>query len=212
MAASIFVFGASGHAKVVIDIIERMRDVEVAFAVDDAAHAKGSSICGYEVIGGRTELIARRQKVAAGVVTVGDNAARSDIATWLTAQGFKLANAIHPGATMARGVIIGDGTVVMAGCVVNSDTKIGTNVIVNTGATIDHDCVIGDGTHIAPGCHLCGGVTIGERSFLGAGTIVIPGVQVGADVVIGAGSTVLGNIAAGTRAAGNPAQPLRTRT
>lgn len=210
MATKVFLFGASGHAKVVIDILERTQDVEIALVVDDAASAKGLSICGHKVAGGRAELLAQRDRLDAGIVTIGDNAARRDVAAWLTEQGFELMSAIHPAATVARDSTVGAGSVIMAGCVINTGARIGANVIVNTGSTIDHDCVIGDGAHIAPGCHLCGGVHIGAGTFLGAGSTVIPNVHVGAKVVIGAGSTVLENIEAGVRAAGNPARPLRS--
>lgn len=210
MATKVFVFGASGHAKVVIDILERMPEVEVAFAVDDAAEAKGQSVCGYRVIGGREELLAQRASGAAGIVTIGNNAARSQVAAWLTGQGYPLARAIHPAAALARGVTVGNGTAIMAGCVINSDTVLGANVIVNTGSTIDHDCVISDGAHIAPGCHLCGGVRIGAGSLVGAGSTLIPGVQIGVNVEVGAGSTVIENVADGARVAGSPARPLRS--
>ncbi len=204
----IFVFGASGHAKVVIDILERLPGVKVAFAVDDASGAKGRSLCGYDIIGGRDALLAQHKQATAGIVTIGENAARCEVAAWLIAQGIKLANAIHPAAMLAHRVSIGEGTVIMAGCAVNSDTAIGANVIVNTGTTVDHDCIIGDGVHIAPGCHLCGGVTVGAGSFLGAGTIVIPGVRIGANSHIGAGSTVIADVTDGARIAGSPARPL----
>lgn len=200
----IFVFGASGHAKVVIDILERLSGTKVVFAVDDATRP---ALCGYDVIN-RDTLLARRPEVSAGIVTIGANATRCDIAAWLAAREFKLASAIHPASILARRVAVGEGTVIMAGCVVNSDTAIGASVIVNTGATIDHDCTIGDGVHIAPGCHLCGGVTVGARSFIGAGTIVIPGVRIGNNALIGAGSTVTTDVSDGARIAGAPARPL----
>jgi len=207
-AERLFIFGASGHAKVVIDILERLPDVSVAFAVDDAPGAKGGVLSGHPVIGGRDELLAHRDNVSGGIVTIGDNGARCSVAAWLVAQGMPLARAIHPAAAVASRVDIGAGAVVMAGAVVNSDTAIGCNTIINTGATVDHDCAIGDGAHIAPGCHLCGGVHVGARSFLGAGTVVIPGVRIGADAVIGAGSTVIADVADGARVAGTPARPL----
>ncbi len=208
MAADVFVFGASGHAKVVIDILERLPEFEVAFAVDDDARSKERLLGGYTIIGGRAELLARQPRTAAGIVTIGDNRARRDVAAWLVEQGYQLARAIHPAAALARTVTVGAGTVIMAGCVINADAVLGANVIVNTGSTIDHDCAIGDGVHIAPGCHLCGGVKIGAGSFLGAGTTVVPGVRIGANVVVGAGSTVLDHVADGARVAGSPARPL----
>lgn len=210
-AENIFVFGASGHAKVVIDILERNPGVKVLFAVDDSLAARGGLLCDYPVIGGREALLARRNEIDGGVVTIGDNAARAKIAAWLLTEGFRLVRALHPAAILARRLNIGDGTVIMAGAVINSDTRLGANVIINTGATVDHDCEIGDGAHIAPGCHLCGGVKIGARSFLGAGTVVIPGVRIGADVIVGAGSTVIADVSDGARMAGSPATLIKSK-
>jgi len=210
-AEKIFVYGASGHAKVVIDILEHRAECKVVFAADDAPAAKGQTLCNYPVIGGREALLARRAEVDGGIVTIGDNAARGTIAAWLHAEGFRLLTALHPAAALASRISVGDGTVIMAGAVVNSDSRLGANVIVNTGATIDHDCVIGDLVHIAPGCHLCGGVTVGARSFLGAGTVVIPGVRIGTGVVVGAGSTVIADIPDGARMAGSPAAPIMSK-
>ena len=210
MASNLFVFGASGHAKVVIDILERMKGVKVAFVVDDAAQARGTKLCGYAVIGGRDALLANRRKVKAGIVAIGDNNARARVAAWLADEGFRSATAIHPAAVVARSVQIGDGATVMAGAVINTDSRIGAHVIINTGATIDHDCAIGDCVHIAPGCHLCGGVSVGAGSMLGVGTKVVPGVHIGNNVVIGAGSTVLQDIPDGARMAGSPCRPVES--
>jgi sugar O-acyltransferase (sialic acid O-acetyltransferase NeuD family) len=204
----IIVWGAGGHAKVVIDIIERISGATVAFVVDDAPATHGRSLCGYPIIGGRDALVARRAQVSAGIVAIGDNAARATVAAWLLEQGFRFASAVHPAAAVSREVRIGEGSAVMAGTVINFDTAIGAHAIVNTGATIDHDCAIGDCVHIAPGCHLCGGVSVGARSFLGAGTTVIPGVRIGENVVVGAGSTVLQDVPDGARVAGSPCRPI----
>lgn len=208
MAGSVFVFGASGHARVVIDILERMKGVKVAFVVDDAGSARGRKLCGYPVIGGREALLANRRRVKAGIVAIGDNGARARVAEWLAREGFRAASAVHPAAVIARGVEIGDGTAVMAGAVINPGARIGRHAIINTGATIDHDCAIGDGAHIAPGCSLCGEVSVGAGTLLGAGTCVIPCVRIGAGVVVGAGSTVLADIADGARMAGSPCRPV----
>ena len=207
MASSVFVFGASGHAKVVIDILERTKGVKIAFVVDDAAHARGAKFCGYTMIG-RDALPANRRKAGTGIVAIGDNGVRARIVAWLMEQGFRCASATHPAAVVARGVEIGAGSAVMAGVVINSETRIGSHVIVNTGTTVDHDCTIGDYAHIAPGCHLCGGVSVGAGTLLGVGTAVIPGVRIGANVVVGAGSTVLQDIPDGARVAGSPCRPV----
>jgi sugar O-acyltransferase (sialic acid O-acetyltransferase NeuD family) len=204
------IYGASGHAKVVIDIVERAGAAEIAFLVDDDPRLRGARFFGYPVLGGLAELQTWLAANAApgAIVAIGDNTARSRIAGVLTRHGLTLTAAIHPMAAIGRNVDIGAGTVIMGGCVVNPDTVIGRNTIINTGATIDHDCSIGNDVHIAPGSHLCGGVKVGAGSFLGAGCIVIPGVQIGANATIGAGSTVIADVADGARLAGSPARPL----
>lgn len=208
MKKKIFVFGASGHAKVVIDVIEKQGSFDIAFLADDDASLKNHDIYGYPVIGGKQELLAG--SIRKGIVAIGSNKARSSVSVWLRENGFELVSAVHPAAQLARGVAIGTGTVVMAGAVINSDTVIGNDVIVNTRASIDHDCNIGDGVHIAPGVTLCGTVQIGNGTFVCAGATIIPNLSVGRNVVIGAGSTVIRAIPDHFLVAGSPAKHIKT--
>jgi len=203
---ALVVIGASGHAKVVIDIVEREGRYAISHLLDDNQALHGKTFFGYRVAGAAADIGGSEKPLA--IVAIGDNGVRQRIASALRDSGIELARAVHPQAQIGRGATVGAGTVVMAGAVVNSDTVVGENVIINTGATIDHDCVIGDGAHIAPGAHLCGGVRVGSGTFVGAGTVIIPGVRVGANAVIGAGSTLLKDVSENARAAGSPAKRL----
>jgi sugar O-acyltransferase (sialic acid O-acetyltransferase NeuD family) len=204
----IFVFGAGGHAKVVIDAIEREGLHLIAWVCDDAVEKHGTQLMKYEIVGGREALLTRKAESGAGVVAIGDNGDRMKIASWLVERGCRLAAVVHPAAAVGRDVEIGEGTVVMAGCVINSGARVGRNVIVNTGATIDHDCEIADGVHIGPGSHLCGNVAIGSATLIGAGTTIVPTVGVGAFVLIGAGSTVLADVPDRARVGGSPCHSI----
>ena len=203
---TIFVFGASGHAKVVIDIIERQGSYQIAFLADDDAALKGTQFFGYPVVGGKGELAA--SGVRRGIVAIGSNAARSAVAGWLVANGYQLVSVVHPSAQLARGVSLGEGTAVMAGAVINSDSKIGSNVIINTRASVDHDCTVADGVHLAPGVTLCGTVRVGTLSFVGAGATVIPNLSVGCGVMVGAGSTVVSEVPDAVTVVGCPARVI----
>ena len=205
--SKIFVFGASGHAKVVIDIIEKQGRHEIAFLFDDNAALKGSKAYGYSIIGGRQELLEAGLK--SGIVAIGSNKARSSISSWMTENGFSMITAIHPSACIARGVIIGNNTAIMAGVVINSDCSIGRDVIINTKASVDHDCTIGNGVHIAPGATLCGTVAVGDGSFVCTGATIIPNLTIGSGVIIGAGATVIGDIQNGATAVGSPARIIK---
>jgi sugar O-acyltransferase (sialic acid O-acetyltransferase NeuD family) len=207
----IFVFGAGGHAKVVIDAIEREGLRVIAWVCDDAVEKHGKQVMRYEIVRGRDDLLVRTAGSGAGVVAIGDNGDRMKIASWLVEHGCRLAAVVHPAAAVGRDVEIGEGTVVMAGCVINSGARVGRNVIVNTGATIDHDCEVADGVHIGPGSHLCGHVVVGLATLIGAGSTIVPSVRVGAFALIGAGSTVLVDVPDRTRAAGSPRHPIGSR-
>lgn len=204
----IFVFGASGHAKVVIDIIERQEFYKIVFLIDDNPLLKGREFFGYIVRGGKKDLLALSNPPCLGIVAIGENGARGRVAGWLREHGFTLATAIHPSAQIGRDVSIGQGSVVMAGAVINSATKLGENVIVNTGASIDHDCIVGNVVHLAPGSTLCGTVTIGDGAFVCAGATVIPNLTIGKGVTIGAGATVICDVVDGVIAVGSPAREL----
>jgi sugar O-acyltransferase (sialic acid O-acetyltransferase NeuD family) len=204
----VFVFGASGHAKVVIDAIEREGSRDIAWICDDAIDKHGKQLMGYDIVGGRDAVLARIREAGAGVVAIGENGIRMKIASWLDERGCSLASVVHPGAAVGRDVEIGAGSVVMAGCVINSGARLGRNVIVNTGATIDHDCEIADGVHIGPGSHLCGHVAVGAGTLIGAGTTIVPSVRVGASSLVGAGSTVLDHVPDGVRVGGSPCRTI----
>ncbi|OUR64411.1 serine acetyltransferase [Methylophaga sp. 42_25_T18] len=203
----IIVLGASGHAKVVIDLIEKQGQFLIAGLIDDNPALSGQDICNYKVLGNTEEL--KFQNVKQCVVAIGDNRVRNDVEHWLTMNGFSLAKAIiHPSVQLAQGVSIGDGSVAMAGSVVNSDTVIANNTIINTGATIDHDCTIGNAVHIAPGSTICGGVSVGDLTLIGAGAVICPNVKIGKNVIVGAGATVLQNVADNVSVVGTPAKVI----
>ncbi len=206
----IFVFGTSGHSKVVIDILERIGNQKVAALVDDDSALWGKTFFDYSIVGGRRcflDGIISRDTM--GIVAIGDNRTRLSVADWLIGNGFSLSSAIHPHAQVGRDVHIGAGAVVMAGAIINPGAWIGDNVVINTGATIDHDCMIERGVHVAPGCNVCGGVSVGEGSLVGTGSAIIPGVEIGKYVTVGAGSTIIDPIHDGKTVVGSPGRIVR---
>lgn len=192
-------YGAGGHGKVIADIVRQSDGEEVLF-VDQDPSAK---IDGYRVI----NSLSANQLSEPVIIAIGNNSTRKKVVSNLTAS---YAKAIHPASCIAlTKVEIGDGTVVMAGAIVNPFTSIGAHCIINTNSSIDHDCVIGDFAHVSPGATLCGGVSVGEGAHIGAGAVVIPNVKIGNWVVIGAGSTVIENIPDYAVVVGSPAKIIK---
>jgi len=204
----ILVYGAGGHAKVVIDILERTEQYEITGIVDDDPARKGTHFCDYPILGGLDFLLGHGPEEQV-ILAIGDNDARERLANRLESQGFEFATAVHPATSLARDSVLGSGTVVMANVAVNPGTTVGRHAILNTGATIDHDCAIGDFAHISPGAHLGGNVTVGSLAHVGIGASVIPGITIGAGSVIGAGAAVVTDIPPGMVAVGVPARVVK---
>lgn len=205
----LLVFGAGGHAKVVIDIA-RLMGYQVVAVFDDNEQKHGQFLWDIPIKGNQQALIALalQEKNTHFFIALGNNSLRLQLAQKFQQAGLQAATLIHPSAVIASYVSIGSGTVIMAGVCINSDANIGEQVIVNTSAVVEHDCMIGDAVHIAPTVALCGAVSIGAKSLIGVGAKVIPCIKIGNVVTVGAGAVVVNNIPDNQTVVGVPAKVL----
>jgi len=206
------IFGAGGHAKVIVDIIERQGIYTISGFLDDYKEPK-SEIYGYEVLGGKDFIREEVGDVSAGIVALGDNWLRKTVVEEIKRikPNFRFISAIHPSSSVGRGVIIQEGSVVMAGSIINSDAEIGEHCIINTKSSVGHDAILSDFVTVAPNATVAGGSKIGECTTMSMSSSVIHGKEIGAHTVIGAGATVLDNIPSFVVAYGTPAKVIRTR-
>ncbi|HEX4299949.1 MAG TPA: acetyltransferase [Gammaproteobacteria bacterium] len=211
---SIVIIGSSGHAKVVIDIVERAEVGRIAGLIDDF-RAAGETTLGYPVLGkvGDLPRLCSEHALEGGVVAVGDNFARARLvgAIRATSPDFDFPAAVHPAAILGRDVSVDEGAVVMAGAVVNPCSRLGRFCILNTGASLDHDSTLAEFASLAPGARTGGGVSVEPYAAIGIGAVVVQGVRIGEHAVIGAGATVLEDVPAYSVAHGTPARPVRKR-
>lgn len=193
-----YLFGASGHGKVVAEIAEKLELKITAFVDED--HSK-KELSGYEVI----HEVSQPEVM---FITIGNNRIRKKIAEQYTTASYPLL--IHPQTAISKRAALLDGTVAMAGVSVNADVKIGKHCIINTNASIDHDCVLEDFVHISPNAALAGDVKVGEGTHIGIGACVIQGITIGKWCTIGAGTVVIRDVPDGVTVVGNPGRIIRS--
>jgi len=210
----IIIIGASGHAKVVIDILETKGEYRIVGLID-LCRKKGERFFGYEILGNdeHRKDICHQYGIGHLFIAIGDNWLRHQVHQKIisTDKDISFVTAVHPSAVIGRDVIIEYGSVVMAGAVVNSSSRIDRFCIINTAASIDHDCHLKDFASVAPNACLGGNVTIDSHSAISIGATVKQGIHIARHTVVGAGATVLDDLPGEVLCYGTPARVIRKR-
>lgn len=204
----IIILGASGHAKVIIDALhcrnKEKKDYQNIFLLDDNESLIGQTILGHRVMG----KISDCEKYAADrfVIGIGNNRIRKMIAEQYQ---LNYISVVHPSAVISEDADIAEGTVVMAGAVINPGVRIGKHCIINTAVTVDHDCWLEAYVHLSPGVHLSGTVHIGEETWLGTGSNVKNNLTIADHVMTGVGSVVVKDLKEAGTYVGIPANRIK---
>lgn len=194
------IYGASGHGKVIADILESKSE-KIDFVFDDNPEVK--EFLGLEVHHSFTPEMLKIETVLA----IGNNEIRKKVA-----KGFKgviSCSLVHSTAVTSNYATLGKGSVVMANASINAATKLGEHCIVNTGAVVEHDVILEDFVHISPGAVVTGNVEIGEGTQVGAGAVIIPGIKIGKWASVGAGTVIIKDIPDFAVVVGNPGKVIK---
>lgn len=195
MFRKVIIIGASGHGKVIADIIKANNDEVVGFLDDDTKK---------ETLGKITDYI--KYIDYEFVIAIGNSQIRERLAKELKCKWY---TAIHPTAVVSPSIKIGEGTVIMPEAVINADAIIGKHCIINTRAVAEHDNIIGDYSHISVGAKLGGTTNIGKSCWIGIGATVSNNITICDNVIIGAGAVVVDNITEPGTYVGVPAKKIK---
>jgi sugar O-acyltransferase (sialic acid O-acetyltransferase NeuD family) len=203
----VLVYGASGHARVLIDLMRLAGELFPVAAVDDSPSEP--EVLGVPVLGTSSLFPHLRangiERAVLGIGSVQNHQFRVKLYHRLVAARFSLPNLVHPRAMVEPSVAMGIGNQIFAGAVVGSAAKLGDNTIINSGTIVSHDCLIASHTHLSPGAILAGGVEIGENTLVGMGVTIYMGVRIGCNVVISNGSHIMKDVPDGSVIrSGNP--------
>ncbi len=207
----VIVLGAGGHAKVVVDLLQKLGR-SVAAVVENGNSENGRVVLGVRVQDESTVLNYSPDQIdlALGVGMPTQNPVagllgRNALAERFRSKGYRFPALTHPSAIIGSETELGDGSQVMAGVVVQPGCMIGEFVIVNTRASIDHDCSISGGSHIAPGAVLGGAVQVGRETLVGIGATIKQGIVIGSRALIAGGAMVASDVPDGEIWMGVPA-------
>ncbi len=209
---SYVVFGAGGHAAVVIDALLTAGYAPPVGLLDRDPFRHGETVLAAPVLGG-DELLPELKAsgvthFVVGLGSIHDTRMRRKLFELGLSHGLHPLAVRHPSAICSRTTVVGLGTQILAGSIVNTETRLDDNVVVNTGAVIEHHCVLAAHSHVASNATLAGGVRVGMGAHVGAGATVRQGIQIGEGAVVGAGAVVVKDVPAGVTVVGVPAEIL----
>lgn len=212
--SKVVIFGSSGHAKVIVDIVESNSGFELIGFIDKFKTV-GDEVLGYKVIGNEQSLprLMIEYGFNQGIVGIGDNFIRSEVVRIVTqlAKKFQFVNCIHKSAKISKHFHIGIGNVVMPGAIINASSIVSNHCILNTNSSLDHDCMMKDFSSLAPNAVVGGNCNIGEYSNVGIGASVFHGINIGSNCIIGGGSLVNKNTDSDSIYYGIPAKFISNR-
>lgn len=203
MTKPVILFGAGGHALVLLDTLEKLgveikaitaprcENEHVAFS-KYARHEQDEAIDDYDVedvilVNGLGQLPYPNH-------TSFSQSKRFKLYEAMKNKGYTFLTVISADAVVSPYAILHEGVQIMAGVVVQAGAEIGINTIINTGACIDHGCIVGAYNHISPSACLSGDVVTDDWVHVATGAVVAQGVKIGQASTIGAGTSVVKNV------------------
>lgn len=192
--------GGGGHAGACIDVLLAEDKWTIRGIIEQGGY-QGLSSLGYPILGTDSDfekLVGADSAVFIAVGQLTSPALRRALYDRAHQSGAFFPVVQSPHAYVSPMAIVGLGSIVMHGAIVNTRAQVGKQCIINSQALIEHDALVGDFCHVSTGALINGGATIGEGCFIGSGAIVREGVQIGDDVVVGAGVRVMKDIPRGT--------------
>ena len=203
--SKVLIIGAGGHAKSCIEIIEAEDKKEIVGLIGTPEEI-GKKILGYEVLGSEKDFVALSDLTTNLILGIGQIKSpnlRIEIKEKFIKEGFIFESVISPVAKISNHAVIGVGTVIMHGVVINAGVKIGDYSIINTGSIIEHDSKIGNFTHISTGVISNGETSIGNNTFIGSGTVIMERIKIGDNCIVGMGQQVRYDLSDNSKYVGN---------
>jgi len=184
----LLIIGAGGHGRVVAEAAEQCEEWDAIAFLDDRSDV--NEVLGHRIIGMMDEYEKFLGKYKHATACIGDNEKRLELIQKLLKVGYKVPVIIHPKAAVSKYCEIGEGSVILAGAVINTGAKIGRGCIINIGSCVDHDCIISDGVHICSGAVARSACRIGGLSYIGARALVKPGVILQEKFILSDGTVI----------------------
>lgn len=204
----IVIVGAGGCGRdflwTLLDFNKMEKKYDILGFIDDDKSLKNKKVYNIPVLGGLDWFEKESPKDISCLVAIADSNSRLKIVKKLEKTNVKFPSIIHPSVIASQLKEIGEGSVIQAGCIFASNTRIGNHVQINLDCTIGHDSFLDDFVTLTTGVHVNGNNDIGAGTYIGTGVVTKEKIKIGKWSIIAAGTVLLNNVPSYSMYAGIP--------
>lgn len=179
--------------------------------LDDNVSLHGTSVNGFQVIGGVEQLSDLKQRfdVSCVFAPIGNNLLREKLLLNAQDLGYKTPSFVHPSCNIHMSVEVGQAVYILPESNIMPFTKIQDFCMISMGVNIAHHVILGRSVFLSQGVNVGASISLGNRVFCGIGSTIMTGVEyIAEDSLIGAGAVVIRNVSSNSKMVGNPARKL----
>ncbi|MGQ9574334.1 MAG: NeuD/PglB/VioB family sugar acetyltransferase [Thermoguttaceae bacterium] len=211
--ATIVVLGAAGTGLSMAGTVKRTGSLRAAGFLDDDPAKQGRTFCGYPVLGGLAAWSALPEDwlFLSSLYGARKTPQFHNLVRSLGIPEERWAIVVDPRAVVGDEVLLGNGSFVGPGCVLEPMVRLGRWCALLGNVFLGHHTCLKEYVLCANSASLAGAVTVEDACFIGANATVREHARIGAGAVVGMGSVVLHDVGPGQIVAGNPARPLAAK-
>lgn len=211
----IILIGCGEHARMVIDNIEDIENIEIVGLITSLKEDVGKMFYGYPILGINDEIDKIFEKIrgltgyflTVGTLKEANMKERERLYRKLDLK-YRAINLIHPKAVISKHAKIGHGNIFEAYTKIANGAAVGSHCIVNSFTAVNHDQIIENNVLLAGNVSMAG-CRIGENTIIADGASIGFKRSVGKNCVIGDGAVVTKDIPDCSIAYGNPARVIK---
>lgn len=191
----IAIYGAGGCGREIACLINKINKEEPTWNLigffDDGKKIGDRNEYGF-ILGGMNELNAFEKPINL-VFGIGSPRILFTLTSSIINKLIDFPNIISPDVIFwdKDNIVLGQGNVISAGCIISCNVEIGDFNIFNSMVIVGHDARIGSCNTFMPCTRISGQVTIGDGNFFGVSSTILQQIKIGNHTTIGANSLII---------------------
>ena len=189
--ARLVIYGNGNMARMLFHFVNQTHEV-AGFCVDESCieetEIEGLPVVPFEEVEQHFPPESHEMLIAVGFADM--NEIRAAKYNEAKAKGYRLASYIHPSASVAANVQVGENAIILESVSIHPYSTLGNNVFISSNTNLGHGCKIGDHCWINAGVSIGGDTALESQCFMGVNASASHELSLGQKTFIGANTFI----------------------